>query len=95
MRKFWFFAQFPPPRFMDLIFLSESVNQHNYLEILKVWFWPKHLRTDSYKIYYFQQDGATPHTANSVQNWLSSKFGDKFVDKTLTFNWVSYSHTLV
>ena len=81
MRKFWFFAQFPPPRFMDLIFFSESVNQHNYLEMLKDWFWPKHLRTDSYKKYYFQQDGATPHTANSVQNWLSSKFGDKFVDK--------------
>ena len=62
-------------------FFSESVNQHNYLEMLKDWFWPKHLRTDSYKKYYFQQDGATPHTANSIQNWLSSKFGDKFVDK--------------
>ena len=49
--------------------------------MLKDWFWPKHLRTDAYKKYYFQQDGATPHTANSVQNLLSSKFGDKFVDK--------------
>jgi hypothetical protein len=46
-----------------------SVNQHNYLEMLKVWFWPKHLRTSEYKKYYFQQDGAPSHTSNIVQYW--------------------------
>jgi hypothetical protein len=62
-------------------FFKESVNQHNYLQMLKNFFWPKHLRTKSYKNYYFQQDGATPHTANLVQEWLSSKFSDQFIDK--------------
>ena len=38
-------------------YFSTSVNQHNYLEMLKVWFWPKHLHTSEYNKYYFQQDG--------------------------------------
>jgi len=60
-------------------YFSTSVNQHNYLEMLKVWFWPKHLRTPEYKKYYFKQDGPPPHTSNIVQEWLASKFGQKFL----------------
>ena len=62
-------------------YFEESVNQYNYLEMLKTFFWPKVLRTASYDKYYFQQDGATPHTATAVQEWLSDKFLKKFVDK--------------
>lgn len=62
-------------------FFETSVNQENYLEMLKIFFWPKILNTPDYKKYYFQQDGATPHTAISVQTWLSGKFGKKFIDK--------------
>jgi hypothetical protein len=54
-------------------YFSTSVNQHNYLEMLKVRFWPKQ--------YYFQQDGTPPHTSNIVQEWLASKFGQKFLAK--------------
>ena len=64
-------------------FFSESVNQHNYLEMIQTFFWPKLLRTSNYQKYYFQQDGATPHTANSVQEWLKSKFSDKFLHKKM------------
>ena len=63
-------------------FFSESVNQHNYLTMLKDWFWTKHINTKEYKKYYFQQDGAAPHTANRVQNWLKEKMGKKFMDKS-------------
>jgi len=31
--------------------------------------------------YYFQQDGASPHTSKKAQNYLRSKFGEKFIDK--------------
>ena len=62
-------------------FFEACVNQHNYLEMLKNFFWPKILRTVDYKKYYFQQDGATPHTAMAVQSWLSDKFGTKFIKK--------------
>jgi transposase len=64
-------------------FFSEHVNQHNYLTMLKDFFWKKHLDTADYKKYYFQQDGATPHTANTVQTWLTTKFGGKFVNKKM------------
>lgn len=62
-------------------FFETTVNQHTYVDMLKTFFWPKHLRTAEYKKYYFQQDGATAHTATMVQDWLKSKIGDKFMDK--------------
>jgi AraC-like DNA-binding protein len=62
-------------------FFETTVNQHNYVDMLKEFFWPKILRTPDYKKYYFQQDGATPHTATATQTWLSSKFGKKFLKK--------------
>ena len=65
-------------------FFESSVNKENYLEMLRNFFWPKQLRTKDYKKYYFQQDGATPHTAIIVQEWLKSKFLTKFIDK---FDW--------
>ena len=46
-----------------------------YLFIFKL------LRTAEYKKYIFQQDGARPHTATTVQTWLTEKFGNKFIDK--------------
>lgn len=64
-------------------FFSESVDQHNYKDMLENYFWPKHFRTAEYKKYHFQQDGATPHTANAVQTWLTEKFGDKFLHKKM------------
>ena len=48
--------------------------------MLKSFFWPKVVRMD-YKNYYFQQDGARPHTSIKVQDYLRSKFQDKFMDK--------------
>jgi hypothetical protein len=45
-------------------------------------FWPSVYRSKNYSISYFMQDGARPHTANKVQDWLKSKFGDRFLDKT-------------
>ena len=37
-------------------YFKSSVDQHNYLNMLKTFFWPKHLRTVDYQKYYFQQD---------------------------------------
>ena len=62
-------------------YFESTVIQHNCLEMLKTFFWPKVLRTADYKKYHFQQDGATPHTATAVQTWLGERFGTKFIDK--------------
>ena len=50
---------------------------------MKDFFWPKVLRTAEYKKHYFQQDGARPHTATSVQTWLGERFGNKLVHNDL------------
>ena len=50
--------------------------------MLKDWLLPKHLNTKEYKKYYLQQDGAVPHTANQVKNWLKEKMNKKFMDKS-------------
>ena len=51
--------------------------------MLQNFFWPKQVRTAASEKYYFQQDGATPHTADAVQSWLKGKFSDKFLDKKM------------
>lgn len=62
-------------------FFEGKINSLNYLDMLENWFWRKHLNTVDYKKYYFQQDGARPHTSNIVQEWLNDKFGRKFLSK--------------
>ena len=64
-------------------FFEESVNKDNYLHMLQNYFSPKLLRTAAYQNYYFQQDGATPHTANIVQEYLSRKFSARFIYKKM------------
>ena len=55
-------------------FFEESVKKDNNLHMLQNYFSPKLLPTAAYQNYYFQQYGATPHTANIVQEYLSRKF---------------------
>ncbi len=51
--------------------------------MLRDWLWPKLLQTYGYWDFYFQQDGAPAYTAKTVQNWLKSKFGQRFVTKEM------------
>ena len=64
-------------------YFEDTFDQHNYLDMMKKFFWPKILKTADYKKYHFQQDSATPHTATAVQTWLGQKFENKFIDKNL------------
>jgi len=68
-------------------YFETSVNRHNYLSKLKL-FYDKHRKAKEYKNYYFQQDGLTPHTANAVQTWLTGKFGDKFLPNHKWHKWL-------
>jgi hypothetical protein len=62
-------------------FFEENVNSVNYLEMLQKFFWPRHSQIPNPKKFYFQQDGASPHTADVVQTWLKGQFGKLFIDK--------------
>lgn len=62
-------------------FFEKNVNGSNYLEMLKSYFWQRHLRVKGYKKYFFQQDGAPAHRKKEVQTWLTQKFGERFINK--------------
>lgn len=62
-------------------FFEGSVNKDNYLQMLQTFFLRRHVQRPNSSKYYFQQDGATPHTADIVQKWLSDKFSHRFIDK--------------
>ena len=64
-------------------FFKENVNWQNYLDCLKNYFWPKHKNLKNAAQFYFQQDGAPPHRKKEVQDWLKSKFGDRFLDSSI------------
>jgi hypothetical protein len=65
---------------MDHTFLTHPAQLG--LAMLKIFFWPKVLRTAKYEKHYFKQDGATAHTSNMIQTWLD-KFKRKFSNKDL------------
>jgi len=62
-------------------FFESTVNQHTYLAMLESFFWIWHKRKPDNKKFYFQQDGASAHTAGMVQDWLKVKFGNRFFTK--------------
>jgi hypothetical protein len=62
-------------------FFDSTVNNENYLDMLKSYFWPKVYRSKNATGMYFQQDGAPAHRHENVQQWLKSKFGDRFLNK--------------
>ena len=80
-QKILVWSAIPANRVFGPYYFEDTVNQHNYLEMLKKIFWPRVLRTGEYVKYYFQQDGARPLTARTVQTWLKEKFNEKFIDK--------------
>jgi len=43
---------------------------------------------------WFQQDGATPHTAGDVNQWLNSTFGDRFISYRTANEWPPHSPAL-
>ena len=62
-------------------YFKSIVINNKYLHMFQNWFWQRYLDTAEYKKYYFQQDGASPHTSNLVQDCLHQKFGTKFLSK--------------
>ena len=63
-------------------FFEGTVNSTNYLEMIRTFFIPKVDKTQHYGKSYFQQDGATAHTATAVQTYLTERFEGRFIDKS-------------
>ena len=90
-KKFMVWTAISANKCYGVYVFDETVNKDNFFEMLRNFFWPKHIRTQSYQKYYFLQDGAPSHTSNQVQEWLSTKFGTKFINKN---QWPAHSPDL-
>lgn len=77
-----------PPFFMEQ---GETINSDRYLHILQSHMMP-HLPRRHNTI--FMQDGAAPHTALKVRNFLREKFGDRVISRHFDWNWPARSPDL-
>lgn len=74
---------------------TTTVMSQRYQTILKTKFLPELRRRDKeMNNVWFQQDGATPHTARIVLEWLAEKFGEHFISLRSKIEWPPYSPDL-
>lgn len=81
--------------FVDEFGDVETINSERYLNILRSKVLPA-LRRIGIDIgsMWFQQDGATPHTALRVIAWLEEKFGENFISFKTNNEWPPHSPDL-
>lgn len=75
-------------------FFEGSVNQDSYREMLEMFLIPQLKSRRVFSRTYFQQDGARPHTAHSVIEFLTSRFGDRLISRNSCNIWPGYSPDL-
>ena len=63
--------------------MTTTLDQHGYLDILQNHVVPHLPGGDTT----FMQDGATPHTAMAVREFLRNQFGTKLIGLHLTTEW--------
>lgn len=71
-------------------FFDENVTAESYLAMLKDFLWPK----VKHKGMYFQQDGAPPHYALIVRDWLNEKFANRWIGRRGPIEWPARSPDL-
>ena len=65
-----------------------SINTERYIQVLKKFI--DELKTRfpaSWKRYWFQKDGASPHTSGESIEWLKKTFGKKLVSNKTEISW--------
>lgn len=65
-------------------FFESTVTGEGYLELLEKYFWPK---VKNNLFFYFQQDGAAPHYANIVRDWLGQKLPGRWIGRRGPVEW--------
>ena len=62
-------------------FFDGSVNGENYLEMLKTFLWPLLATLPDIDRMHFMQDGAPPHFARTVRQWLDQVFEGRWIGR--------------
>lgn len=68
-----------------------TVNGHRYREMIKNFFWPQLDSLDIGSDFWFQQDGATSHTAEETMTILQDRFPGHVISRGGDINWPSRS----
>ena len=71
-----------------------TINSERYLAMLKSYYIPALKIHGELADIIFQQDGAPPHSANIVVEWLQEKFGDRLISRHCENVWPPYSPDL-
>lgn len=71
-------------------FFHNSVTGQTYLEMLRVFLWPQIRRHRML----FQQDGAPPHYALPVRQWLDERFPERWIGRRGPYDWPARSPDL-
>ena len=73
-----------------------TVNKERYVEILEKFKIELENRwsLSTRKKFYFQQDGATPHTSNLSLDWLQRNFQKRVISRKTQFEWAPHSPDL-
>ena len=84
-----------PYRFEDDDGRSQTVNKERYMAVLnKYWASLGRRRGVLRASQWFQQDGATPHTANETFTWLRQRFEEKLMSRRCNVEWAPHSPDL-
>ena len=71
-----------------------SVTADRYLSMVKDQVWPEIRSRAGCGRWWWQQDGATSHTANDVIKFLSQKFNQRIISRRSPIDWPAYSPDL-
>ena len=68
---------------------ATTVTKERYIEVLKKFYTRLRSRGGiNEEIQWFQQDGATPHTANMTMQWLDERFPERFISRRRDPEWL-------
>ncbi|KAI6648262.1 hypothetical protein LOD99_12071 [Oopsacas minuta] len=83
------------PLFFEESVQTVTVTKERYVDVLNKFWNELETRCHTYiPKSWFQQDGATPHTANITINWLKEHFKHRVVSKRYKIGWPPYSPDL-
>ena len=80
--------------FIDSKGKTVSVNRESCLKMLKEVLWPQIRYSVTRKEFWFQQDGARPHTCRTVLDFLREKFHGRILSNLTDRIWPPYSPDL-
>jgi len=75
-------------------FFDGTVNSQSYLALLKETLLPEIRRRNDDEDVYFQQDGAPPHYAQAVRDWLDENFPGRWIGRRGPIEWPARSPDL-